>query len=85
MRRFYQKANYLRSANPSVQLLGDVPHDGALIRGTDDPLLPHLLAHLDRATSVDLCVAFVQMSGLRLIGPHIQDLLRRKGRTFRVE
>lgn len=75
-----RKGNYLHRAQSGAQLLGDIPHDGALIRGTDDPLLPHLLAHLDRAVSVDLCVAFVQLSGLRLISAHVQDLLHRDGR-----
>ena len=74
------KANYLRRAQAGAQFLGDIPHDGALIRGTDDPLLPHFLAHLHRATSVDICVAFVQLSGLRLIGPHFRDILSRDGR-----
>ncbi len=75
------KGNYLRSGPAGAQFLADTPHDGALIRGTDDPLLPHLLAHLDRASAVDLCVAFVQLSGLKLIRPHLQDLLRREGRV----
>ena len=73
------KGNYLRSAS-GTQHLGSVPHDGALIRGEDDPLLPHLLAHLDKATAADVCVAFVQRSGLRLVEEHLRDLLRRGGK-----
>ncbi len=74
------KGNYLRGATPGGHLVGLTPHHEALIRGADDPLLPHLLAHLDRAVSVDMCVAFVQLSGVRLVEAHIRDLLVRGGR-----
>lgn len=74
------KGNYLRQAPAVSQFLGSLPHDGALIRGADDPLLPHLLAHLDRAVAVDICVAFVQLSGLRLVEEHLRDLLSRGGK-----
>jgi HKD family nuclease len=72
------KANYLRSAGayPSV---ATTPHEGALIRGADDPLLPHLLAHLDQSIKADICVAFVQLSGLKLVEEHLRDLLSRGG------
>ena len=74
------KGNYLRHIPAGSQFLGSTPHEGALIRGADDPLLPHLLAHLDRAASVDICVAFVQRSGLRLVQEHLRDLLNRGGK-----
>ncbi len=73
------KANYLRNAG-ACEFLSTTPHNGALIRGADDPLLPHLLAHLDRSISADICVAFVQISGLRLVEEHFRDLLSRGGR-----
>jgi superfamily II DNA or RNA helicase/HKD family nuclease/diadenosine tetraphosphate (Ap4A) HIT family hydrolase len=73
------KANYLR-ATGAAQIVANTPHTGALIRGDDDALLPHLLAHIDRATNVDICVAFVQLSGLRLVQEHLRDLLNRGGR-----
>ena len=73
------KGNYLQSA-PGTKYLAAVPHEGALIRGEDDPLLPHLLAHLDKATAVDVCVAFVQLSGLRLVEERFRDLLTRGGK-----
>ena len=40
------------------------PHGRPLITGESDPLLPHLLAHLDAATRVDVAVAFVQPAGV---------------------
>ena len=75
-----QKGNYLRNPIIGPQFLGSTPHDGALIQGAEDPLLPHFLAHLDRAVSVDICVAFVQLSGLRLVEEHLRDLLNRGGK-----
>jgi HKD family nuclease/diadenosine tetraphosphate (Ap4A) HIT family hydrolase len=71
------KGNYLRRSPEVGDVPGALPHDKALIRGGDDPLLPHLLVHLDRAVSVDICVAFIQLSGLRLVEEHLRDLLGR--------
>lgn len=73
------KGNYLQSA-PGTQHLAAIPHERALIRGEDDPLLPHLLAHLDKAAAVDVCVAFVQLTGLRLVEERFRDLLSRGGK-----
>ncbi len=75
-----QKGNYLKSSGSSSQFWESIPHDGALIRGADDPLLPHLLGHLDRAMAADICVAFVQLSGLKLVQEHLRDLLNRGGK-----
>lgn len=75
------KGNYFRRPAAAGHSLAQVPHDRALIDGgTDDPLLPHFLAHLDRATGADLCVAFVRTSGLDLVLEHLRDLLDRGGR-----
>lgn len=74
------KGNYLREVSPGSPHLGSTPHEGALIRGADDPLLPHLKVHLDQATAVEICVAFVQLSGLRLVEEHLRDLLHRGGK-----
>jgi diadenosine tetraphosphate (Ap4A) HIT family hydrolase len=74
------KGNFTRNTSPGRHFLGNVPHDGALIRGADDPLLPHLVAYLGRSVAVDFCVAFVQLSGLRLIQEHLHDLLCRGGK-----
>ncbi len=56
------------------------PHREPLIRGENDPLLPHLLAHLDRADRADLVVSFVLRSGVELLYPHFRELLDRNGR-----
>ena len=39
---------------PRRAALADLPHPRALIAGGDDPLLPHVIAHLDRAVRADL-------------------------------
>ena len=74
------KGNYLRTLTLGTEYLASAPHPRALISGETDPLLPHLLAHLDRATAADICVAFVQLSGLRLTQARLQDFLSRGGR-----
>jgi HKD family nuclease len=56
------------------------PHWQALVRGGDDPLLPHLRAHLATAVRVDIAVAFVLERGLAAIDEHLKDVVRRGGR-----
>ena len=73
------KGNYRQGRAFAQNLLGDVPHHRALIRGWEDPLLPHLLAELDRAERVDIAVAFIQKSGVRPLLEHLRDLLNRQG------
>ena len=73
------KGNYRRVDFAAAELLGDVPHHRALIRGWDDPFLPHLLAELDRAERADIAVAFVLKSGIQPIIEHLRDLLDRGG------
>ena len=51
-----------------------------LICGGDDPLLPHILAHLDDCDRADMAVAFILGSGVDLLAEHFQDLLDRGGR-----
>ncbi|MGH9389927.1 MAG: DEAD/DEAH box helicase family protein, partial [Vicinamibacteria bacterium] len=58
----------------------DLPHARALIAGGDDPLLPHVLAHLAQASKADLAVAFVLESGIALLREHLRDFLTREGR-----
>ena len=53
----------------------------ALIRGEEDPFLPHLIAQLDLARSADVAVAFVMHSGIELLIPHLEDLIQRGGRA----
>jgi superfamily II DNA or RNA helicase/HKD family nuclease len=54
----------------------------SLVSGGDaDALLPHLLAHLDRARRCDIAVAFLLDSGARLIVEHLREFLVRGGRA----
>ena len=48
---------------------------------TSDPLLPHLIENLDRASALDLAVAFIMPSGLNAIFEHLRDLLHRGGQV----
>ena len=57
-----------------------VPHRRPLVRGLDDPFLPHLAGHLARANSVDIAVAFTMFQGLVQLESHLQDVLSRGGR-----
>lgn len=67
---------------PALHAADDVVHTPTLIRGGEaDPLLPHLLAHLDRAVVVDIAAAFTLESGVRLVEEHLRDLLDRGGRA----
>jgi len=70
------KANYL--ASPTRQ---GAPHDDAMVRGGSDPLLPHLVSHLDHAVRVDIAVAFIMESGVRLIEEHLRDVIARGGQV----
>jgi superfamily II DNA or RNA helicase/diadenosine tetraphosphate (Ap4A) HIT family hydrolase len=71
-----------RDLAPSIapELGEELPHSRALITGGEDPLLPHVRSHLDRAASADLAVAFLLESGVALLGEHFRDLLERGGR-----
>jgi superfamily II DNA or RNA helicase/diadenosine tetraphosphate (Ap4A) HIT family hydrolase len=72
------RANYLaRPEGPAAP--PDLPHEQAVIRGGEDPFLPHLRASLDLARDADLAVAFVLESGVRDIIEHLRDLLGRGG------
>lgn len=73
------KANYL--AHQTSSKAGAIPHGRALIAGAaDDPLYPHLIAHLDAAMGLDIAVAFAMASGVDRVFSHLQDLLARGGR-----
>ena len=61
-------------------LVRDAPHDRGLIVGGADPLLPHVEAHLARASRADLAVAFVLRSGIELLAAHFAEFLARGGR-----
>ncbi|MGH7333364.1 MAG: DEAD/DEAH box helicase family protein [Candidatus Rokuibacteriota bacterium] len=53
------------------------------MRGGDDPLLPHLRAHLASAVRVDIAIAFMLESGLAKIDEHLKDVVSRGG-TLRI-
>jgi diadenosine tetraphosphate (Ap4A) HIT family hydrolase/HKD family nuclease len=86
------KANYLKGTrrDAALRAQGDLlamsyeafalPHTEPLVRGDDDPLLPHLMVHLDRSERVDMAVAFVLESGVELLEEHLRDLLDRGAR-----
>jgi len=59
--------------------LPGMPHDRPLISGGEDALHAHLRPLIDRAQAVDLSVSFLMASGVRLILPHLRDLLDRGG------
>ena len=72
------KGNYLARVSHSENTLGD----SVLATGDrGDPLLPHLIAHLDRAMVVDIAAAFTLESGVRLLEEHLRDVLERGGRV----
>lgn len=60
-------------------LLPGMPHDRPLISGGEDALHAHLRPLIDRARAVDLSVSFLMTSGVRLVLPHLRDLLDRGG------
>ena len=69
------KANYLTSG---VAKHGDQQR---LIKGDEDPFLPHLIAHMDEADTCDIAVAFLLDSGARRIFAHLKDFLDRGGKA----
>jgi superfamily II DNA or RNA helicase/SAM-dependent methyltransferase/SOS-response transcriptional repressor LexA len=52
---------------------------GRLITGGNDPFLPHLCAALNRAAEIELAVAFVKATGLRLLLPDLHGALATDG------
>ncbi|GAA4015850.1 DUF3427 domain-containing protein [Actimicrobium antarcticum] len=51
------------------------PKPNRLITGGLDPFLPHLYRAMNNASEIDLAVAFVKTTGLRLLLPDLQDAL----------
>ncbi len=52
--------------------------------GTDDPFLPKLLHAIQRATEIDLAVAFIKSSGLGLIFDALAEAVTLRGARLRV-
>src|SRR5206468_5369183 len=67
------------SRDPLTAFLTQPPHWRPLISGGDDPLLPHLRAHLSAALDVDIAVAFILERGLAQIEEHLKDLVEGGG------
>ncbi len=68
------KGNYLSGGTPARP-------EQRLVKGAEDPLLPHLVLHIDSATACDMAVSFLLDSGARLIVEHLRDFLERGGRA----
>ena len=75
------RGNYLKSRPAGLDLLQGPSAESLLVRGEDDPLLPHFRACLDQAAYADFAVAFILKSGVALVREHIRDLLNRGGRV----
>lgn len=72
-----------RWTNVLVKKAHDSPR--RLVTGDRDHFLPHLSEAMSRATEVDLAVAFIKTTGLRLLLPDLQAALESKaGRKVRV-
>ena len=72
-----EKTNYLLSS----EVVSGTAIERKLVTGGADPLLPHLLLHLDGSTTCDIAVAFLLDSGARMIVAHLRDFLARGGRA----
>ena len=84
------KANYLAGADDALQTR-ETPTQpytpqatGQLVKGLDDPLMPHLVGDLDAATQADIAVAFILQSGVDILEPHLLDLLEQRNGTLRL-
>lgn len=77
----YGNGNGPRQKPAGLDTLRGLSADNLLIRGADDPLLPHIRTSLDNAIRADFAVAFLMRSGVALIREHLRDLLDRGGRV----
>lgn len=75
-----EKGNYKKASVIPPWDNDGTPHRRALIAGGEDALLHHLLPHIQQAHSIDVAVAFILDSGVRLLHPYLQELLDRGGR-----
>src|SRR5690554_6365569 len=48
-----------------------------VVGGSDDPFLPHLGASIHQADDVEMAVAFIKSTGLRLLMPDLLQALQR--------
>ena len=84
---FPAKGNYLLDSEPPDQVaegaVVDWPAPGtrpAIVGTPVDPLLKHLVSHLDEAVQADLVVAFVLESGVAALETALRGFLMRGGR-----
>jgi len=64
-------------------IMRTMPGQSRLVTGGDDPFLPHLCAAMNKASEVDLAVAFIKTTGLRLLLPDLQSaLVKQDGGNF---
>lgn len=75
---------FLRTSTSSAKLSEATPHQRAIVTGDDDPFAPHLISHLAHARHADFAIAFALDSGVRLLEPHLDDLLSREGTSLRL-
>ena len=52
--------------------------------GQDDPFLPFLIDAINNSSHIEIAVAFIKRSGLRLIQPALQDAMQRGAEIFLV-
>ena len=71
------RANYLDLIEPKAR----GSQQNLITGGEEDPLLPHLIKHMDGADTCDIAVAFLLDSGARLIVEHLRDFLARGGKA----
>ena len=81
------KANYLLDSDQPEQVAEQAPESWpvagtqpAVVGTPVDPLLKHLISHLDEAVEADLVVAFVLESGVAALEIALQGFLMRGGR-----
>src|SRR4051812_9149457 len=67
------RANYLAPRTSSAAARN-------LVTGAEDPLLPHIVAHLTTADRADIVVSFALASGVDRVFEHFRDLLAKGGR-----
>ncbi|MCM2370618.1 DUF3427 domain-containing protein [Rhodopirellula sp. ICT_H3.1] len=75
------KGNYLKAPAAGVDLLQGKSKESLLIRGSEDPFLPHMRLCIDKSIRVDFAVAFILKSGVGLIREHLRDLMDRGGQV----
>lgn len=81
------RGNYLGATRDGASATGEALRlsspptlASAIVGEPDDPLLPHLVDHLDHAERADFVIAFVLESGMRAMATPLRNFLVRGGR-----